>query len=132
MPLRKIGRAPYAEQDIDSVLISSPATVSRARTIMHRTKFEKLKDDLLGEAVLLILKDKGPINFKSLAVKLKIMASTERDFERRSTLSAAVIEVEQKVRSRGGEHSGAIINCNINRMHSPVVNNTQHKYDKKH
>lgn len=99
---------------------------------MHRTRCEKLKDDLIGEAVLLILKDNGPINFKSLAVKLKIMASTERDVERRSALSSAVAEVEQKVQSSGGAHSDAIKNCNINGMHHFVVNPTQHKYDKKH
>ena len=30
---------------------------------MHRTKFERLKDDLIGEAVLSILKENGPITF---------------------------------------------------------------------
>ncbi len=99
---------------------------------MHRTRCEKLKDDLIGEAVLLILKDNGPINFKSLAVKLKIMASTERDVERRSALSSAVAEVEQKVKSSGGMHSDVRKNCHINSMHHFVVNTTQHKYDKKH
>ena len=99
---------------------------------MHRTKCEKLKDDLIGEAVLLILKDKGPVNFQALAVKLKIMARTERDAERRSALSAAVVEVENKVKSSGGEHSEVRRNCNINMMHHLTVKNTHHKYDKKH
>lgn len=99
---------------------------------MHRTRYEKLKDDLIGEAVLLILKDNGPINFKSLAVKLKIMASTERDVERRSALSSAVAEVEQKVKSSGGMHSDIRKNFHINSMHHLMVNTTQHKYDKKH
>lgn len=99
---------------------------------MHRTRCETLKDDLIGEAVLLILKDNGPINFKSLAVKLKIMASTELDVERRSALSSAVTEVEQKVKSSGGMHSDIRKNCHINNMHHLMVSTTQHKYDKKH
>lgn len=99
---------------------------------MHRTRCEKLKDDLIGEAVLLILKDKGPINFRSLAIKLKKMASTERDTERRSALSAAVAEVDQKVKSSGDMHSDVRKNCHISSMHYLVVNPPQHKYDKKH
>ncbi|UYM55849.1 hypothetical protein [Leclercia adecarboxylata] len=99
---------------------------------MHRTKSEKLRDDLIGEAVLLILKDNGPINFKTLAVKLKIMASTERDVERRSALSAAALEVEQKVKSSRGVQTEYRSHCYVNRMHHLMVNDTHHKYDKKH
>ncbi len=93
---------------------------------MHRTRFEKLKDDLIGEAVLLILKDNGPINFKSLAIKLKKMASTERDTERRSALSAAVAEVDQKVKSSESMHSDVIKNSFISNMQYLAVNPKQH------
>ena len=99
---------------------------------MHRTKSERLRDDLIGEAVLLILKDNGPINFKTLAVNLKIMASMERDAERRSALSAAAVEVEQKVKSSSRVYPEARKNCLINSMHHLMVNTAQHKYDKKH
>ncbi|HBX12323.1 hypothetical protein [Leclercia adecarboxylata] len=93
---------------------------------MHRTRFEKLKDDLIGEAVLLILKDNGPINFKSLAIKLKKMASTERDTERRSALSAAVAEVDQKVKSSESMHSDVIKKNFISNMQYLAVNPKQH------
>ncbi len=93
---------------------------------MHRTRFEKLKDDLIGEAVLLILKDNGPINFKSLAIKLKKMASTERDTERRSALSAAVAEVDQKVKSSESMHSDVIKKIFISNMQYLAVNPKQH------
>lgn len=99
---------------------------------MHRTKSEKMRDDLIGEAVLLILKDNGPINFKTLAVKLKIMASIERDVERRGALSAAALEVEQKVKSSSGVQTEVRSHCYVNRMHHFMVTDTQHKYDKKH
>ena len=93
---------------------------------MHRTRFEKLKDDLIGEAVLLILKDNGPINFKSLAIKLKKMASTERDTERCSALSAAVAEVDQKVKSSESMHPDVRKNSYISNMQRLMVNPTQH------
>lgn len=93
---------------------------------MHRTRFEKLKDDLIGEAVLLILKDNGPINFKSLAIKLKKMASTERDTERCSALSAAVAEVDQKVNSSESMHPDVTKKSYISNMQRLMVNPTQH------
>ena len=51
---------------------------------MHRTKFERLKDDLIGEAVLSILKENGPITFVSLANRLRAMANVESNDERKN------------------------------------------------
>lgn len=99
---------------------------------MHRTKSEKLKDDLIGEAVLLILKDKGPINFQSLAMKLRNMAITERDSERRSALSAAIVEIEQRIKSNAGEHSEVRGNYSIDRMQRLMMSHKQTITDKKH
>ncbi|WP_333849484.1 hypothetical protein [Leclercia sp.] len=99
---------------------------------MHRTRFEKLKDDLIGEAVLLILKDKGPINFRSLAIKLKKMASTEFDSERRNALSAAIVEIEQRVKASAGEHSDVRGNYNIENMHRLIARDEPFRSVKKH
>ena len=60
---------------------------------MHRTKFERLKDDLIGEAVLSILKENGPITFASLANRLLAMANVESNDERKNALIAAEDEV---------------------------------------
>lgn len=99
---------------------------------MHRTKFEKQRDDLIGEAVLLILKSKGPINFKSLAMKLKNMALTERDSERRSALSAAIVEIEQRIKSTAGEHAEIREHYNIEPVRRLMMNHKHDKTDKKH
>lgn len=99
---------------------------------MHRTRLEKLKDDLIGEAVLLILKEKGAINFRTLAVKLKIMASTEQDAERRSALSVAVVEIEQRIETNAGEHSQLRGNYNIDYMHRLFKRSDNHNTIKKH
>ncbi len=64
---------------------------------MHRTKFERLKDDLIGEAVLSILKENGPITFVSLANRLRAMANVESNDERKNALIAAEDEVRQRV-----------------------------------
>jgi len=64
---------------------------------MHRTKFERLKDDLIGEAVLSILKENGLISFTSLANRLLRMANVESNDERKNALVAAEAEVRLRV-----------------------------------
>ena len=75
---------------------------------MHRTLFERLKDDLLGEAVLSILKEEGPITFVALADRLLSMAEVETNDERKDALIAAEKEVRQKV-TRVSPDRGTII-----------------------
>ena len=63
---------------------------------MNRTDFEKLKDDVIGEAVLSILKEKGPMNFLSLTNKLRSMAATEIVHKRYDALISAINEIHIK------------------------------------
>ncbi|MCU6664295.1 MAG: hypothetical protein ACRDD5_05310 [Silvania sp.] len=99
---------------------------------MHRTKPEKLKDDLIGEAVLLILKNNGPINFKALASKLRAMALSESDPERQTALAAAVAEIEQRTSGHASNHAEIRGNYSIDNMHHLMTKNSQQRADKKH
>ncbi|MCU6668724.1 hypothetical protein M8013_08180 [Enterobacteriaceae bacterium H4N4] len=99
---------------------------------MHRTKNEKLKDDLIGEAVLLILKNNGPINFKALASKLRAMAMGESDPERQAALAAAVAEIEQRNAGSANNPAETRGNYSIDNMHHLMTKNSQPRADKKH
>lgn len=50
---------------------------------MNKSESENLNDELIGEAVLFLLKSKGPITTQSLLTALRAMESSERDPLRR-------------------------------------------------
>lgn len=54
---------------------------------------EQLTDELLGEAVLALLKEKSPISIKILIRRLKHMAVTEQDSVRREALKEIITEI---------------------------------------
>ncbi|MBU5379909.1 hypothetical protein [Pantoea septica] len=54
---------------------------------MQRSKIEKLTDYLIGEAVAALLEQNASISGASLANRLKAMAMTERDSERKQALA---------------------------------------------
>lgn len=83
---------------------------------MHRTKFERLKDDLIGEAVLSILKENGPITFASLANRLRAMANVESNDERKNALIAAEDEVRQRVTGVSQDRGSVMGDYDIGRM----------------
>lgn len=61
---------------------------------MQRSKIEKLTDYLIGEAVAALLEQNASISGASLANRLKAMAMTERDSERKQALALAEIRQE--------------------------------------
>ena len=99
---------------------------------MHRTKFERLKDDLIGEAVLSILKENGPITFVSLANRLRAMANVESNDERKNALIAAEDEVRQRVTGVSHDRGRVMGNYAMGRMRSLLTHNTLLTPDKKH
>ena len=99
---------------------------------MHRTRFERLKDDLIGEAVLSILKENGPITFASLAERLRAMAGVESDDERKNALVAAEDEVRQRVTGVSQDRGGVIGYYDEGRIRSLVKKDTRLFPDKKH
>ncbi|WP_276852513.1 hypothetical protein [Enterobacter oligotrophicus] len=99
---------------------------------MHRTKFERLKDDLIGEAVLLILKEHGPITFTSLANRLHMMANIESNHERKNALIAAEDEVRQRIAGVPHDRGSVIGDYNVGRIRSLFKKETLIPPDKKH
>ena len=80
---------------------------------MHRTKFERLKDDLIGEAVLSILK-------------------VESNDERKNALIAAEDEVRQRVTGVSHDRGRVMGDYEIGRMRSLFTHNTLLSPNKKH
>lgn len=99
---------------------------------MHRTKFERLKDDLIGEAVLSILKENGPITFVSLANRLRAMANVESNDERKNALIAAEDEVRQRVTGVSQDRGSVMGDYDIGRMRALFTKKTVLAPDKKH
>lgn len=63
---------------------------------MNRSEHERLTDELIGEATLLLLKDNGPINIKLLLEKLNSMMSAEQDDERRAALAQIILDISSE------------------------------------
>lgn len=99
---------------------------------MHRTRFERLKDDLIGEAVLSILKENGPITFASLAGRLQAMASVESNDERKNALVAAENEICQRVTGVSQDRGRVVGDYDVGRIRSLFKKDTLLAPDKKH
>ncbi|HAB23718.1 MAG: hypothetical protein E7J63_02855 [Pantoea sp.] len=63
---------------------------------MYRSKIEKLTDYLIGEAVAALLEQNASISGASLANRLKAMAMTESDGDRKQALTLALAEIRQE------------------------------------
>lgn len=61
---------------------------------MNRSENEVVMDELIGEAVLSLLKTNGPITTQSLLMTLKAMEGVERDAGRRELLAAIISEID--------------------------------------
>lgn len=70
-------------------------------TVMNNGDFDPLTDVLIGEAVLSLLKNKGPINTQALLSKLQSMQAREADKKRRDTLGHIIDEINNMVVLRG-------------------------------
>lgn len=60
---------------------------------MNRSETEKITDELIGEAVLSLLKEHGPVTKQSLAKRLQDMAARESDPRRCEALAAVILEI---------------------------------------
>ncbi|MBZ6387528.1 MULTISPECIES: hypothetical protein [Pantoea] len=66
---------------------------------MYRSKIEKLTDYVIGEAVAALLEQDASISGASLANRLKVMAMTEKDSDRKEALALALAEIRQEFSS---------------------------------
>lgn len=64
---------------------------------MNRSDIEKLTDELIGQAVLLLLKRKAPVNSMALLTELRSLLAIETDARRRDAFTTAISDIEAVV-----------------------------------
>lgn len=67
---------------------------------------KKLKDTLIGEATLQLIKNKKPVNSKTLLNELNDMQNREIDSERLSALHVVIKEIHQFTASKEAHRAG--------------------------
>lgn len=60
---------------------------------MNRNKYEQLIDKVIGEAVLSILQEHGPINTQALIARLQTMEASEKDPQRRDVIADVIADI---------------------------------------
>lgn len=60
---------------------------------MNRSENEQLTDELIGVAVLSLLKDNSPISTRALINRLRSMEAKEPDSQRRRMLGRIIVEI---------------------------------------
>nr|WP_154057735.1 hypothetical protein [Pseudescherichia vulneris] len=73
---------------------------------MNRSELERLTDELIGEAVLSLLSENGPVNTRSLITRLQSMEAKEKDIRRRETLGRVIAEINNNVKVSMRRQSG--------------------------
>lgn len=99
-------------------------------SIMHRNKAEKIRDNLIGEAVFLLLKTHGNVESQALAARLRAMADEECDpCRKKALLEASIWVLEKDNRQVSSGPSG--LDRNARRPGNPAVINVDN-LQKKH
>ena len=60
---------------------------------MNSSDADKLTDQLIGEAVLSLLKERRPVTTEGLLQRLRVMKEHEKDPQRRETLAMGIAEI---------------------------------------
>ncbi|MEH0885545.1 hypothetical protein [Enterobacter sp. UNJFSC 003] len=60
---------------------------------MNNGDVDKLIDQLIGEAALSLLKERGPVTTDSVVQRLRNMKAHEKDPQRRETLAVVIAEI---------------------------------------
>ncbi|EKS6885940.1 hypothetical protein QCH21_000899 [Enterobacter bugandensis] len=63
---------------------------------MNRSDADKLTDQLIGEAVLSLLREHGPVTTEALVQRLRQMKTHEKNPRRRETLAKAIADIGSK------------------------------------
>ncbi|WP_343551118.1 hypothetical protein [Pantoea sp.] len=82
---------------------------------MYRSDEERLTDIIMGDAVIQLLKKRGPVSARALMDKLRTMALVEHDPLRQNALRRAMVEVTQSMGI--AENSGVPIKDHNNVTH---------------
>ncbi len=65
---------------------------------MNRSEVEQLTDELIGEAVLSLLSENGPVNTRALVTRLRAMEAKEADSRRREILGRVIAEINNNTK----------------------------------
>ena len=65
---------------------------------MNRSEIEQLTDELIGEAVLSLLSENGPVNTRALVTRLRAMEAKEADIRRREILGRVIAEINNNTK----------------------------------
>jgi len=72
---------------------------------MKRSDIEQLTDEFIGEAVLSLLSENGPVNTQALIKRLRAMAAKEQDGQRKDVFVRVIAEISNN--SLSSMHSDA-------------------------
>ncbi|MCT4706355.1 hypothetical protein MUA03_10625 [Enterobacteriaceae bacterium H16N7] len=67
---------------------------------MKSSEFDRQADELIGEAVLALLRGKGAINTQTLLAKLRAMEAGETDLQRREAIVRVINDVKEMATKR--------------------------------
>ncbi|WP_175879576.1 hypothetical protein [Klebsiella aerogenes] len=72
---------------------------------MKSSQSDRVSDEIIGEAVLSLLKTNRPINIPTLLVKLRLMQAAETNRQRRNAIIAVIDEISVRLTTRGNHAS---------------------------
>lgn len=67
---------------------------------MKRSDIERLTDELIGQAVLLLLKRKAPVNSMALLTQLRSLQAVETNAVRRRAFTSVITDIEAVVMNK--------------------------------
>ena len=103
---------------------------------MNRSELERLTDELIGEAVLSLLSENGPVNTRALIARLQSMEAKEKDIRRRETLGRVIAEITNNakvsVRRQSGREQRDAENAHKDNVFQLFGTGQQNSTSKKH
>lgn len=78
-------------------------TIERESVVMKRSDIEKLTDELIGQAVLLLLKRKTPVNSMALLTELRSLQAIETDASRCRVYTSVIADIEAVLMDKNQE-----------------------------
>lgn len=99
---------------------------------MNRSEIEQLQDEIIGEAVLSILRENGPINNKAVVVRLQAMEAKEPDARKREAIARVIEEVSDKLANRRGQSTEDDSETDRSNVYQLFGEDSQSRISKKH
>lgn len=76
-----------------NIIITCFLVCSSNVNVMNSSDADRLIDQLIGEAALSLLKERGPVTTEGLVQRLRNMQACETDPQRRETLARVIAEI---------------------------------------